>query len=112
MFSIRHTFKEWEKQSRLRKAPREGENRIHHVAIDGIELVIRDHRRSLAAQFIASEMQRDCYQLDKIPFSKGDIVMDIGAHVGIFACWLAKRFSSAERLPPPIRCFAAAAAPV
>jgi FkbM family methyltransferase len=92
MLLFQNTFSEWQKQFQLRKVPREGENRVHHFAFDGIELVIRDHCQSLAAQFIASEMKRNCYQLDKISFADKDVVIDIGAHVGIFDCYLAKRF--------------------
>jgi FkbM family methyltransferase len=92
MFSIRSVVNEWQQQYRLRKASRDRENRVHRFTIDGIELVIRDQYQSLAAHYIASEMQRNCYTLDTICFSPGDIVIDIGAHVGIFACYLAKRF--------------------
>ncbi len=58
--------------------------------INDIKLEIYDYSSSGAACHIARELQEGCYDLGKIPFDKGDVVIDIGGHIGIFAIYLAK----------------------
>ena len=55
-------------------------------------------------------MEADCYGLERITFAAGDVVVDIGGHVGVFAMYLAKRFPnitiySYEPEPLNYRCF-------
>src|SRR5262249_2283143 len=59
--------------------------------IRGVELVIGDAEGSIAATWVINEMDLDEYGLWRIDFHPGDIVVDVGAHVGIFAIYLAKR---------------------
>lgn len=59
-------------------------------SIAGVKLEICDYVSSGAACHIARELGEGCYGLDKIPFEKGDVVIDIGGHVGIFAIYLAR----------------------
>ncbi len=55
-------------------------------------MVASDQAGSLAAQWVAWELQRDEYGLDSLRFAKEDVVVDIGAHVGIVSILLAKRW--------------------
>lgn len=41
-------------------------------------------------QQICQEIAHDYYDTQRVRFEQGDVVLDIGAHVGVFACWMAK----------------------
>jgi FkbM family methyltransferase len=64
--------------------------RIHHVKIGKVRLQIADGPDSLAALYVASELRGNRCQLDGIGFKPGDVIVDIGAHVGVFTCLLAR----------------------
>ena len=51
---------------------------------------IYDYASTGAANLIAKELSEEHYGLSKIPFNKGDVVIDIGGHIGIFSIYLAK----------------------
>lgn len=58
----------------------------------GLPLLIADGVSSTAALGIADELARGIYALDRVDFGPGDVVVDIGAHVGIVTCYLARRY--------------------
>jgi tRNA G37 N-methylase Trm5 len=58
--------------------------------IGDVELSIADASGSMAAQWIAGELRRDAYRTGRIGFASGDVVVDIGAHVGLFSILIAK----------------------
>jgi FkbM family methyltransferase len=60
--------------------------------INGISILAYDEPGSLAATWIADEVTRDCYGLSRIAFAAGDIVVDIGAHIGLLSIYLAKQY--------------------
>lgn len=60
--------------------------------ISGICITAGDLQSSMAMESIADELARDEYGLGRIPFTYGDVVVDIGAHVGLTSIYLAKRF--------------------
>lgn len=62
------------------------------VEINGWALDLTDHPESDAIRIISEELRRDTYNLERIQFRPGDVVVDIGAHVGIVSIYLAKRF--------------------
>jgi FkbM family methyltransferase len=64
---------------------------VQRYHIHGTELFIGDVAGSMAATWVANEMVLDDYGLGRIVFDPGDVVVDIGAHVGLFAVYLAKR---------------------
>ena len=68
--------------------PRTHVQRFH---IHGTELFIGDVAGSIAATWVANETFLDEYGLHRIEFDPGDVAIDIGAHVGLFAIYLAKR---------------------
>lgn len=61
------------------------------IEVDGIELRIADNVNGGVARYVASEIT-DRYELDRLQFSPGDIIVDIGAHVGVVSCYLAKKW--------------------
>jgi FkbM family methyltransferase len=78
--------------------------RIHDV-----DLSVADSSQSCAPEIIAGELMADTYRVRRIPFRPGDIVVDIGAHVGMFAILLAKmypdiRILAYEPYPPNFAC--------
>jgi FkbM family methyltransferase len=60
--------------------------------IHGIALAAYDEAGSETADRVAGELFDDTYGLEHIPFEAGDVVIDIGAHVGLVSIYLAKRW--------------------
>jgi FkbM family methyltransferase len=65
---------------------------VKHIRLNGVPLNIADHPNSEAVRIVAGELVRDAYRLERIPFRPGDVVVDIGAHVGMVSTYLGKRF--------------------
>jgi FkbM family methyltransferase len=66
--------------------------KVHAYMIDGLLLRVADYPESFAADVVAGELQDDCYGLKRIDFKAGDVVIDIGAHIGLFASYIGLRF--------------------
>jgi FkbM family methyltransferase len=78
---------------------------VQRFHIHGTELFIGDVAGSIAATWVANETFLDEYGLGRIAFDPGDVVIDIGAHVGLFAIYLAKRHPAISVLafePDPV----------
>ncbi len=60
--------------------------------VGGINLTISDYPGSKAIDIISSEINQGDYRLGVIDFQPGDVVIDIGAHVGIISIYLAKKY--------------------
>jgi FkbM family methyltransferase len=65
---------------------------LSHYLIDDVYLFAYDEFASQAGQWVAWEMQKDDYQIRDMHFDDGDVVIDIGAHIGLFSMYLAKRW--------------------
>ena len=65
--------------------------RLHTLQVQDIPLLAYDERDSWAVDRIVKEFAQDAYGLDAIDFRPGDVVIDIGAHVGLVSLYLAKR---------------------
>src|SRR4051812_20372249 len=65
--------------------------RMHTYNLAGTELLIADADGSETTSIVAIEMTRDEYRLGQIHFEPGDIIVDVGAHVGMVSIWLALR---------------------
>ncbi len=59
--------------------------------VDGIKLDITDDPVGGVAKIIMREIEGS-YDFDSIPFFDGDVVIDVGAHVGVVSIYLAKRY--------------------
>jgi FkbM family methyltransferase len=78
---------------------------VQRYDIRGVELIIGDADGSITSTWVVDEMYLDDYGLRRIEFCEGDIVIDIGAHVGIFAIYVAKRHPGVSVLafePDPV----------
>lgn len=74
-------------------ASKKGQTRtLHRFDINGVALITYDESESLTAARVAAELKDDVYGLGMIPFESGDIVIDVGAHVGLVSLYLAKRW--------------------
>lgn len=60
--------------------------------VGGIELTFEDISTSNTVPFVFGELQWDYYGLEQIQLSKDDIVLDIGANVGMFSIYVKKKF--------------------
>jgi FkbM family methyltransferase len=61
------------------------------LVIDGITLDIEDDPNGGVKHAIATEIVTT-YRLQDLTFEPGDVVIDVGAHVGIVSCYLAKKW--------------------
>lgn len=68
------------------------ERSLHRYEINGVPLLAYDEGESLAADRVACELLGDAYGLESVPFQPGDVVIDVGAHVGLVSMYLAKRW--------------------
>ena len=62
--------------------------------IAGVPLILGDAAGSKALDIIETEIGVGAYDFSDVVFEPGDIVVDLGAHVGAVSIWLAKRFPS------------------
>jgi FkbM family methyltransferase len=60
------------------------------VDIAGVELTLRDWEGSNVLAIVPKEILDDDYRLQEIEFRPADVVIDIGANIGIVAIYLAK----------------------
>ncbi len=63
----------------------------HVLDIHGIPITVYDDKGSRAVEYILQELLDDHYHLERIAFELDDVVIDVGAHIGLFAVYLAKR---------------------
>jgi FkbM family methyltransferase len=64
----------------------------HKFTVNGISFEVFDSDASEAAQCVFEELTKDTYGLEEISFCAGDVVVDIGGHIGMFAIYLGLRF--------------------
>jgi FkbM family methyltransferase len=65
---------------------------VRCYVVRGTTLAISDTAQSAASEWIANELRRDEYCLHRIDFRAGDVIIDVGAHVGLCALYIAKQF--------------------
>jgi FkbM family methyltransferase len=75
-----------------RKVPR----RI--IKINGIALDLSDHPTSLVRDEVKWCLEEDLYGIESIAFHKNDIIIDVGANIGMVSLYIAKRFPSVKLL--------------
>jgi FkbM family methyltransferase len=65
---------------------------LRRYRINEIAFEVYDEAASVAADRVIVELANDIYGFERIPFEPDDIVIDIGAHVGLVSIYLAKRW--------------------
>lgn len=65
---------------------------MHQLTLNGVSLRIADFVGSSTPYSVTQELIKNRYNIESIEFSPNDIVIDIGAHVGVVSIYIAKRF--------------------
>lgn len=63
----------------------------YKIVIKGSEFFFHDIT-SRTPGYVSREMNGDNYKLSKISFQSGDVVVDVGANIGMFSIFLAKKY--------------------
>jgi FkbM family methyltransferase len=69
-----------------------GMKALYSFEIHNVVLSVYDGCASQAASRVAEELLNDVYGLETISFQPEDIIIDVGAHVGLVSLYLAKRW--------------------
>jgi len=64
----------------------------HSFILNKIPLTIVDYAGSETPTLVYKDLLKNCYNIEKIHFLPGDIILDIGANVGLVCIYIAKRF--------------------
>lgn len=64
----------------------------HSIIINNQQFYFYDIIFSLGYTGVVKDMENDCYGLSKIDFKENDIVIDIGANIGMVSLYLAKKY--------------------
>ncbi|MGI8793045.1 MAG: FkbM family methyltransferase [Acidimicrobiales bacterium] len=70
----------------------EGSARVRTFDVAGQELLLGDAVGAKALDIIVTEIGVGAYDFSDITFEPGDVVVDLGAHVGAVSIWLAKKY--------------------
>lgn len=70
----------------------ETKSTIRKFRLDGVEYRLYDCRYSTGLDITQFEFEHDSYKIKRIAFHKGDVVIDIGGHVGFVSIYLAKKY--------------------
>ncbi len=103
---LRFTVEEGSKKEKFIKNIIEAENNIkrflaklfigkrqkHNVIINNQQFYFYDTIFSQGYTGVVKDMESDCYNLSKIDFKEDDIVIDIGANIGMVSVYLAKKY--------------------
>ena len=69
------------------------------MELNGSQFIFYDtEERTPLPSIIQEIFIENCYGLDNISFGKGDVIIDIGAHIGVFSIYLAKKFPEVKIL--------------
>lgn len=63
----------------------------HEIHLGDVSFKIQDYAASLTTAFVLRELAMNNYGLNGRTFKDGDVLLDIGANVGVVSIWLAKQ---------------------
>lgn len=73
------------------------EVKTHHFTIHGMDFLIQDLKTSGTLDYVVNDLKNDAYGISNLTdVQPGDTLVDLGAHVGLVAIYLAKRFPYAK----------------
>lgn len=78
--------------------------------VHGFKVHVADLPGAAIAPTVIHELKRDAYGFARIPFEPGDVVVDLGGHIGLVSIYLAKRYPfltvrAFEPCPPNYQAF-------
>ena len=65
---------------------------LREFDVRGQRMLVGDVDGSVAAEVVAGEIGHGAYDFADIPLRAGDVVIDVGAHIGVVSVYLAKAF--------------------
>lgn len=80
----------------VEKGEKPSPERLYHVNIKGIEFDAYEDKQSFTLNCVQSELAADNYKFEDVEIRPGDIILDIGAHVGVFSIYAAKKYPEAR----------------
>lgn len=69
------------------------ETKIVSDVVNGISLTFKDLKSSGTVECVFAELSRNDYGLESIQLSENDVVLDVGANVGMFSIYVKKKFN-------------------
>jgi hypothetical protein len=61
----------------------------------GVPMLFADLEGSVAVEVVAGELGFGAYDFSEIAFKPGDVIIDLGAHIGVISIFLAKKHPDA-----------------
>jgi FkbM family methyltransferase len=82
----------------VEKGEKPSQERLYHCAINGVEFDAYDDKLSFTVPCVESELKADAYRFEGVTVEPRDVILDIGAHVGVFSIYAAKKWPQARIL--------------
>lgn len=82
----------------IERGERPSPERSYHCNIRGIDFDAYDDKQSFTVGCVTQELIADRYAFENVEIRPGDIILDIGAHVGVFSIYAAKKHPEARIL--------------
>ena len=64
---------------------------LREFELDGVSMLLADFEGSVAVEVVAGELGFGAYDFSDIPIEPGDVIVDLGAHIGVVSIYLAKK---------------------